>query len=720
MRLLALAVLVTLFTAAVPSMNAQAPAGQPRPMFRANTQLVSVDVIVRDGSGTVVRGLTAADFEVLEDGKPQEIRSFSFEEISDHPKGVESAELLAGAQAQMNADSRAKTPAPAASTPSAATSAAEPEAAPKPMTPEALAGRRLIVLLFDIASMQPEDVQRAVDSATKYVDTTMTAADMVAVATISTKLDVLSDFSADKTRVSAALGRLGYTEGTATPPPTASTAATDEQAAADDTSAADTTEMDMFNNDVRLRALKALAETLAPIDQKKAILYFSAGMQRSGEDNQVELRSAINAAVRAHVSIYSVDTRGLQAVVPGGDATRASGRGTALFSGRGVSQQFSQLSASQDTLAALSADTGGRAFMDSNDFAPAFDRVQRDMSAYYLIGYSTANLSKDGRFRTIRVRVKKPNTKVEARGGYFADRDFQHTARTDRETQLQEQLFAAVSATDLPVLVNAGYYRMAADRYYVPLALAVPGSAIPIPAEKDKDKLALDVLGVVQDEQGRPVGRIRQTLNLPAGSTGTLTSRQVLYQSSVTLPPGRFSVKVVVRENTSGLLGSFEAPVVVRAEAGAAQGQLGVAQHAAADGERHERQSAHRNGEQLVPNLTHIIGRTRRFSTTRSTTRPRQNVPAVRTSLAFYRARSRVQRPRSSSARRRRRVAQGGRLPARSPGRRAAPLSTPARSTSSMRSPASSPSRAWCSCCDSLTPRCSFRLYPVASAFRRK
>ena len=58
----------------------------------------------------------------------------------------------------------------------------------------------------------------------------MTPADMVAVATISTKLDVLSDFSSDKTKVSAALGKLGYTEGTATPPPTASTAATDEAA----------------------------------------------------------------------------------------------------------------------------------------------------------------------------------------------------------------------------------------------------------------------------------------------------------------------------------------------------------------------------------------------------------------------------------------------------------------------------------------------------------
>src|SRR5678816_1992657 len=103
---------------------------------------------------------------------------------------------------------------------------------------------------------------------------------------------------------------------------------------------------DRFNNDVRLRALKTLAEALSPIEQKKAIIYFSAGMERSGQDNQVELRSAINAAVRSNVSIYSVDIRGLQAVVPGGDARQASGRGQALFNGRGMSQQFSRLAAS--------------------------------------------------------------------------------------------------------------------------------------------------------------------------------------------------------------------------------------------------------------------------------------------------------------------------------------------------------------------------------------
>jgi VWFA-related protein len=473
----------------------------------------------------------------------------------------------------------------------------------------------------------------------------MTPADMVAVATISSSLDVLNDFSSDRATVSATLARLGYKEGTATAPPTADTAATDEQQSADDTSSQDTSDMDMFNNDVRLRALKALSETLAPIEQKKSILYFSAGMQRSGEDNQVELRSAINAAVRAHVSIYPVDTRGLQAVVPGGDASRGSGRGTQLFSGANVRSQFSQLSASQDTLGSLASDTGGRAFLDSNDFAPAFERVQRDMSAYYLIGYASTNVEKDGRFRTIKVRVKRPNIKIEARNGYYADRDFQHTARTDRATQLQEQLFSAIPATDLPVLVTSAYYRLASDRYFVPISVAVPGSAIPVPSEKDKDRMALDVLGFVRDEQGRPVGRLQQTLTLPAGSTGTVASRQVLYTTGVELPPGRFDVKVVVRENTSGLMGSFEAPVVVpelkAAPLKVSAVTLSTQVQAAKDTKGNP---LIRNGQQLVPNVTHIVGKDQRLLFYYEVYDPASadGAPDVRTSLAFYRGKVKV------------------------------------------------------------------------------
>ena len=617
---------------AAPGAQQQPPAPQPRGVFRTARNLVSVDVIVRDRSGAIVRGLTAADFEVREDGTPQEVLSFTFEQITDKPiSAAQSTELLAGVE------DRVQVSAPAA--------AAKPPAEPggSAMTADALAGRRLIVLLFDVSSMEPEDVQRAVDSARKYVSEQMSVADLVAVATVSTTLDVLTDFTGDRTAVDGALTKLAYTEGTATPPPDTSTAAADELAAAGEETTVEASELDAFNNDVRLRAIRTLAEALAPIEQKKAIVYFSAGMERSGQDNQVELRSAINAAVRSNVSIYPIDSRGLQAVVPGGDARQASGRGTSMFSGRGVAQQFARLAASQDTLTSLAADTGGRAFTDTNDFGEAFSRVQRDMSAYYILGYSSTNPAKDGRFRRIQVRVKREGLRVDARAGYYAERDFAHTSRGDREAQLQEQLLAAVSATDLPVLVTGGYFRLAADRYYVPISLAVPGSAVPVAA--GRDRVSLDLLGMVRDERGFPVGRFRETLQLSSSGGATLGRKQVLYQSAVTLPPGRFSVKVVVRENTNGAIGSFEAAVAVPElrQAPLKVSSIVLSTQLQPAPARKTDNPLIRGDVQLLPNVTHVVGRDQKLFFYYEVYEPAADeAPQVRTSLAFYRGKVKV------------------------------------------------------------------------------
>ena len=89
------------------------------------------------------------------------------------------------------------------------------------MTSDMVAGRRLITLVFDVSSMQPEDVQRAVESARKYVDEKMTAADLVAVATVGSMLSVLTDFTSDRAKVATALGTLAFTDGTATEAPAA-------------------------------------------------------------------------------------------------------------------------------------------------------------------------------------------------------------------------------------------------------------------------------------------------------------------------------------------------------------------------------------------------------------------------------------------------------------------------------------------------------------------
>jgi hypothetical protein len=374
------------------------------------------------------------------------------------------------------------------------------------------------------------------------------------------------------------------------------------------------------------------------------VIYFSAGMERNGDDNQVELRAATNAAVRANLAIYPVDTRGLEAIVPGGDASQASRGGVGLFSGRNVMAQFDQLMASQDTLFTLAEDTGGRAFVDTNDFGDAFAQVRRDLSSYYLIGYSSTNTTKDGRFRRVEVRVKRSGLRVDARRGYYADRDFAHTNRGDREAQLRAELDAAVSATDLPLLIGAGWFRLSADRYYVPIAVAIPGSAVPAAAAGAR---TVDVLGQVRDERGRAIGRIRDTIRIPVEGAAALAGRQVLYQSGVTLPPGRFSLKIVARENTNGAIGSFETSLVVPElrQAGMKVSSIVLStQLQPWSGGRSDNPLV-RDGLQLLPNITRVVGRSQRLYFYYEVYEPATAggaSPLLRTSLAFYRGKVKV------------------------------------------------------------------------------
>jgi hypothetical protein len=203
-----------------------------------------------------------------------------------------------------------------------------------------------------------------------------------------------------------------------------------------------------------------------------------------------------------------------------------------------------------------------------------------------------------------------------------------------------------VSATDLPVLVSGGWFRLAADRYYVPVALTVPGSAVPVTSPTDP--VTLDVLGMVRDERNFPVGRFRETLKLPAGTGTTLAGKQILYQSGVTLPPGRFAVKVVVRENSTGLMGSFEAPIVVPELKQAAMKVSSVVlstqlQPAAAKGKTDN--PLVRGGVQLLPNLTHVVGRDQKLFFYYEVYDPGQSSGTgahLRTSLAFYRGKVKV------------------------------------------------------------------------------
>ena len=204
----------------------QPPDDDPGSKAPTSITIVSVDVVVRDSSGNIVRGLTAKDFVVSEDGKPQKIETFSFQEISGAaPAGAADIQLLDGLEDKVRAE--------AARAVSATTKTAEP-AAPAADVAAGVMNRRMLAIVLDVSSMQPDDVQRAVEDSREWVGEKMTGADLVAIITIGSRLNVLTDFTSSREDALAALQALAYNEGTEVNPEAIATAATEADAASTD------------------------------------------------------------------------------------------------------------------------------------------------------------------------------------------------------------------------------------------------------------------------------------------------------------------------------------------------------------------------------------------------------------------------------------------------------------------------------------------------------
>jgi hypothetical protein len=281
--------------------------------------------------------------------------------------------------------------------------------------------------------------------------------------------------------------------------------------------------------------------------------------------------------------------------------------GQSAYSGASVLGQFSDVAASQDTLATLGEDTGGRAFLDSNRFDDVFDRMMADTSAYYVLGYASTNPARDGRFRRIEVRVNRQGLKIESRRGYYAARDFSHSTKTDREAALQEQLVTDISATDLSSYAAASWFRTSPNRFLVSLAVVVPGNQLPFETGTSKKSSSIDILGVVEDARKHPVARIRDTLPVDS-SNEDFKRKLVQYGTSVELEPGRYRLKVVLRENANGTFGSYETPIVVpQFGPDAIKMSSVVVGTQLQPGAQGGTNPLVIDGRRLVPNVTHVV-----------------------------------------------------------------------------------------------------------------
>jgi VWFA-related protein len=555
----------------------------PSDTFHSRSELVLVNVTVRDKNGNPVRDLKREDFTVMEDNKAQQVVSFDLENTDAVlPTAASGLSLLKADQ----------TP--------AATATQTTEASP-------LKDRRLIVLFFDLSSMQPDEIERAAKAAQNYVDRQMSPADLVSVLSLGSSLKVNQDFTSDKTALLKVIETFnsgageGFEEGT-----TGTTEGTQDMG---QSFTPDDTEYNIFNTDLRLQALRSIADKLSHVQEKKSLIYFSSGMDRTGIENQSELRAAVNAAIRANLAIYTMDIRGLQALVAGGEAQKASLRGTSPYSGKSTLSQYDSNFTTQETLVTLAGDTGGRAYLDSNDFSRIFAGVQQDSSIYYLLGYHSSNPERDGRFRRITVRVNRSGLKLDFRRGYYAPADFEHSTQDDRERQLDQELASDMPSTDLPVYLATAYFRTGSNRFYVPISVVVPGSQVPFTRKSDQDRATLDVLGVVFDPEKRPLGEIRDTVKLSLDTSELVQRKNVQYDNGFVLHSGQYHLKVVVRENQTGRLGSFETDLTIPDLKGipVKMSSVVLASQIKPAGKGKSENPMVRDGSEVIPSVTHVF-----------------------------------------------------------------------------------------------------------------
>jgi VWFA-related protein len=547
--------------------------------LKAKAELVLTNVVARDAkTGELVTGLKQSDFKIYENGKEQQIDSFDFESVD------------------MAAPLKEATVSGLAAGPSGSKAVVVAK-------PEELRNHRLIVMFFDLTSMQPEDLERSVDAAQAFLRTKMQPADLVALVSLGDTLNVDQDFTADKNALINEVGAYNGTEGQGF-----AQGANSNTNQTEDTTAytPDESEYNDLNTDRELFALRSISQSLAKINEKKSLLYFSGGISRDGIENEASLRSAINAAVRSDLAIYSVDTRGLQAVAPLGDASTGSLRGQGAFNGSALTNNMNQNLATQEVMATLSSDTGGKAFFDSNDFAPAFAQVQKDNSAYYAIGFHSTNPARDGKYRKLTFKIDRPGVKLEYRPGYYAPADFRHSGKEDREQELEDQLASDLPATDMAVYMDAMYFRLDANRFFMPVSLVVPGSQIPFVKGGDKDKATLDIIGAVIDESQRPVGRVRDTVKLNLDPALQARQKNIQYTTSFNLPPGKYQLKFVIRENQTGRMGSFIADVTLPDLKKAPLKMSSIVLASQREPSKKDDPLV-RNGEEYVPNISHVF-----------------------------------------------------------------------------------------------------------------
>ncbi len=532
---LMLPLLVGAQQASRPPVQSQVQPATTTATFTSSTQLVIEKVSVKDKAGNPIEGLHKEDFTVTEDGKPQTIKFFDFENIDTSPAAT-------------------LPPLPA---PEILPQLTQTEIAPEPPGDIRYKDRRLLALYFDMSAMTVLDQLHALDAAQHFIRTQMKPADVVAIIEYNgAQVQVLQSFTADRERLQTIIATLiaGEADNTGDNPPDAS--ASDSGAAFGQ----DDSEFTIFSTDRKLAALQTAAKMLGSLNEQKVLVCFYSGLRLSGVDNQAQLRATINDAIRNGVQFWPIDARGLVAFPPLGDATHGSQGNIGMFTGAAALAVQSNFSQSQDTLYTLAADTGGKALLDYNDLSVGIVAAEKSITNYYILGYYTTNDTPDGKFRRVKITLNgNADAKLDYRQGYYAAKVFGKFTTADKERQLEDALMLGDPVTELTIALEVNYFRLNNAEYFTPITVKIPGSELALARKRGAEHTLIDFIGEIKDQHGTTIRNLRDYLDirLTDATVAEWMKRPIDYDTGYTLLPGPYQIKVLARDSATGRIGTY-------------------------------------------------------------------------------------------------------------------------------------------------------------------
>ncbi|HLL16329.1 MAG TPA: VWA domain-containing protein [Pyrinomonadaceae bacterium] len=569
-KALLLALVCLLAAAQAPALAQQPTPAQTPPrrdetqdeVLRVSTSIVQTDVSVVDKKGQFVEGLQRDQFELKVDGKPQQV--LFFERVT--AGGAGEAASLAAARGEQVADADAAI---------------------------AVRGRNVIFFVDDL-HLSSAGILRARELLLNFIDREMTPGTHVLIASASGQIGFLQQFTNDREVLRAAAGRLSYLTQASLdnerPTMSAYLAMAIERGDRDAT-AYMIRQMSATENAVKLRAsrvrrqaaqlsraattaLESVVRQHSPLPGRQTLFYISEGFPFDSQEGDInyKLQRIADAAARSGTVVYSLDARGLST---GMESVDASSGVTADPSFYGYNP-LGELSASQEVLRAIAADTGGRALLNTNALEAAVTKTLAETTNYYVLAWRPegALAATDGapKFRKLTIAVKgRSDLTVRVRRGFLnapAERESAPAARTTAASSpvkaaLNAALNAPVARRDLQV--NA-YPTFANDEEAGSVLLTpvqVSNERLQFALVGDKRQATVEMACIVLDDKGKIVFSEGKTLTLKgdaveAGGNATVGGRGQV-GTSFSHPvnaPGLYQVRVAARDSASGLVGS--------------------------------------------------------------------------------------------------------------------------------------------------------------------